>query len=463
MRSGQQYIEGVTAPLLEDGLPVPPLPARRVPVWEFYHLDFDTDGCPMKRMPDGRLQFHPILPPYLVVDYLDLFAETGDPRCLTFALHVMTLALRRADPDRQEITFTYRQDSGLSSIPKDFYSALTQSWYLRALAKLEEHRPGHYADALRRVFDSFLISVSEGGVLLERPYGWIVEEYPADPPLYTLNGWLTALRHILSALPVLKRCGVECEAFLEKNLQAVDHLLPLYEAEFCSNTRYQLTGFTRLKFVTDRSGSMLENGALEIHIEGEKTVHADLAPQGPRNRWRSYLERSTERLAQFNVVLSLVSHPAPNRYAGLFRVARDCEMSVFLAEGDYRPDLSGLPTTGWREIGRHRLSAGANRIDGEIPFDDRNLFAYPTNFKKKIGGLHYNAYHFIHVIDLAVLYYMTGRENYAETARKWMRYMEAWPTMPELSDPGISHLSYNYGTEFEAVIEQYLASSLERL
>lgn len=463
MPSQQQYIEGVAAPLLDDGLPVPPLPSKRVQIWEFYRLSFDQDGCPMKRMPDGRLEFHPILVPYLVADYVDLYTATKDQRCLSFAARIMDLALSRTDPDRHEIIFTYKQSSGLSSMPMDFFSALTQSWYLRALAMLEDHYPGRYCSAIQRVFDSLLIPVSKGGVLLKKPYGWIVEEYPADPPLYTLNGWLTALRWILTVLPTLRRCGIDCDEFMEKNLQAVDHLLPLYDAKFCWNSRYQLTGFSRLKFVADRSGADLECTSLDIEIDGENPGHVDLGSEGTRNRWKNYLEKSTDRIAQFNVVLSLISHPNPNHYDGVFNVTKDCRVTVHVADGDYRPDQTGLSTTRWREIGVHKLSAGKNRLRGSIPFDEQNLFSYPTNFKKNIGGLNYNAYHFLHIVDLAILYQMTGRHNYAETARRWMGYMNEWPKIPELSDPRISHLSYIYGTDFETMIEQRLSCVRKRL
>ena len=463
MHLRQQFIKGVAAPLLEDGLPVPPLSAKRVPIWEFYRLDFDQDGCPMKRMPDGRLEFHPILAPYLVADYVDLYIETKNQRCLSFATRIMDLALSRADPNRREITFTYKQSSGLSSMPMDFFSALTQSWYLRALAMLDDQYPGRYSSAIRRTFESLLIPVSEGGVLLKKQYGWIVEEYPADPPLYTLNGWLTALRWILTVMPTLRRCGINCDEFMENNLRAVDHLLPLYDAQFCWNSRYQLTGFSRLKFVADRSGTDLECSSLIIDIDGENPRKADLLPEGTRNRWGNYIEKSTGRMAQFNIVLSLVSYPEPNRYDGIFNVGKDCCVSVYVADGDYRPDQTGLSTTRWREVCVHKLTAGENRLKGCIPFDDRNMFSYPTNFKKNINGEKYNAYHFLHIVDLAILYQMSGRSNYAETARKWMQYISEWPKMPELSDPQISHASYLYGTNFEMIIEKHLSSANRRI
>lgn len=434
---------------------LPPLPKARQTVYEYYRLDFAPDGCPMRRMDDGRLVFHPILIPYLVVDYLKLYRSTNDRACLEYARLVMDHALNRAEPDRDELLFFYDPESGLSSIPHRFYSALTQSWYVKALAQLEEHYPGTFGHDLCRAFASLSIPIDQGGVLIKRDFGWMIEEYPHEPPLYTLNGWLTAIRMVLEALPVLESFNIETDEFLRRNLDAAEHLLPLYDAGFCWNTRYQLTGFTRLKIVTDRSAG-LACTRFSIAIPGERTIEADLAPPAKPSRWNCYLERENARLLQFNIIQSMISFPDPNRYQTSLHCDQDCEATVFIADGDYDWELSAMPTTRWREIGRHALRAGTNQIEGAIPFDDRNMFAYPTNFKKKIGGKHFNAYHIIHIVDLAVLYAATGREAFAVTARQWLGYMDRWPDMPEIADPTISKTAHLYGDKLGATVEKYL-------
>lgn len=443
-----------------DPFAPPELPHSRQLVYEYYRLARGPDGCPMKRMPDGRLVFHPILIPYLVVDYLNLHKNTGDETCLDYAVFVMERALERADAGRDEIIFTYDPQDGLSSIPHAFFSALTQSWYVSALAKLERIFPGKYGESLRRAFLSLLIPIEEGGVLLKKDFGWIVEEYPNEPPLYTLNGWLTALRMVLDSHDILARNGVECQSFLERNLDAVEHLLPLYDADFCWNSRYQLTGFTRIKFVTDRSVKM-ECLSMMTNIAGEQPIYADLNPPLKRNRWRSYLERHESRMLQFNILQSMISFPKANDYRLRIRCNRDCNMRVFVADGDYDPGLSALPTKRWREISRTGVVAGDNEISGEIPYDDRNVFAYPTNFKKQIGDLYYNAYHIVHIVDLAVLYRYTGRTAFADTARKWLGYMENWEGMPELASPVISKMAHLYGDTLQDTVKKYLSKSLK--
>lgn len=440
----------------------PDLPKSRKIVYDYYCLAIAPDGCPMKRMPSGNLVFHPILIPYLVVDYLNLYKATGDKVCLDYAVFVMNCALERADEHKEELIFTYDPKDGLSSIPHSFFSALTQSWYISALAKLEKIFPGNYGDSLRRAFFSLLIPIDDGGVLLKKDFGWIVEEYPNDPPLYTLNGWLTALRMVLDSYDILSENGVECQDFIKRNLDAVEHVLPLYDAGFCLNSRYQLTGFTRIKFVTDRPVAM-ECHSMVTNIGGENPIYADLDIPEKRNRWRSYLERHSERMMQFNILQSMITFPENNRYHIKFRCDKECNIKIFVADGDYDPGLSALPTKRWRELSSVNISAGDNDISGDIPYDDRNMFAYPTNFKKKIGDLYYNAYHIVHIVDLAVLYRFTGRQSFADTARKWLGYMKGWEDMPELASPEISKRAHLYGDSLHDTVEKYLSRPLKHI
>lgn len=445
-----------------DPFSPPELPAARKVVYEYYRLATGPDGCPMKKMPDGRLVFHPILIPYLVVDYLNLHKSTGNPACLDYAEFVMECALSRADPDREEIIFTYDPQDGLSSIPRRFFSALTQSWYVSALAKLEKKFPGKYGGYLKRAFQSLLIPMEEGGVLLKKEFGWIVEEYPNEPPLYTLNGWMTALRMVLESQDILSQNGIEYEHFVKKNLDALEHLLPLYDASFCWNSRYQLTGFTRIKFVTDKRVGM-DCLSMVTEISGEQPMSAELHPSEDKNRWGSYLERHEDRLLQFNILQSLVSFPEPNRYNLKVHCDRDCRIRVFVADGDYNPKLSALPTQRWREISQHDIYAGENDVSGQIPFDEDNLFSYPTNFKKKIGNHYYNAYHIVHVVDLAILYRHTGRRLFSDTAVRWLDYMKMWDRMEELSSPEISKTAHVYGDDLPRVIEKYLSKHIRNM
>ncbi|MFM7655770.1 MAG: D-glucuronyl C5-epimerase family protein [Paracoccaceae bacterium] len=440
----------------------PELPQIRHLIYEYYRLVIGPDGCPMRLMPDGRQVFHPILIPYLVLDHLKAYGISGSRASLDYARFVMDCALQRAEPGCAPLLFYYEPESGLSQVPQRFYSALTQSWYLRALARLELHFPGRYTESLQRAWASLNIPIEEGGVLLRKDFGWIVEEYPHEPPLYTLNGWLTALRWVLGELAPLKKAGIDPMEFLRRNLDAVEHLLPIYDAGFCNNTRYQLTGFTRMRLVSDRPVGLACTG-LQIAIKGEAPITVDLTSAGKSGRWASFLEKQDERSMQFNVLQSVISAPEPNRYSAKLTCTTDCRVKVLMADGGYDPNLTAMPTTNWREIREHDLTAGENLISGEITSDGKDMFSYPTNFKKKLGDLYHNAYHFIHVMDLAILYRETGRVALADMALKWLDYIDHWPKMEELRRKDINLRSYGYqNDEFRTQVHNYLDAGPKR-
>ena len=435
----------------------PPIPEHRKAVYEYYSLTFDDTGCPMKQTENGMV-FHPILVPYLIADYTALFEKTGDYTYLQYAENIAKHALKHAEHMGESLVFMYHPDTGLSNVPISFYSALTQAWYIKGFCTLEKHFPGKYETLIRKVFSSLLIPVSESGVLLIKEYGWVVEEYPHEPAFYTLNGWLTVLRWIVQHHKMLDKIGIQYEEFLERNLDAVEHLLPLYDAKFCLNSRYQLTGFTRIKIVFDKPVNH-ECLVFEIEIPDEGCFKGSLLKED--SRWKNYLERNESKLLQFNVLLSLISKPVPNIFRTTIRVNEACSVKLLLAQGEYRPDVSGMPTESWKQIGTFSLQGNAdNHIESTIPLDGDDLFAYPTNFKKKIGGILYNGYHFIHIVDLADLYAFSKRPSLKRWTKQWLEYSEAWENLPILE--GYSLVPYVYGEGFSKNVDRLLNKRSER-
>lgn len=432
----------------------PPIPENRKDVYDFYKLVFDENGCPLKKT-DSGLVFHPILAAYLISEYVLWYEEEHDLKYLDYAHLIAGHALRRAEATDRTMVFNYYPNTGLSSIPQIFYSALTQAWYVKALCQLSQYAAGKYDASIIHVFNSLLVPIEHGGVLIKKEFGWIVEEYPHEPPLYTLNGWLSVLRMIRDSGKTLERLGIDWRSFVDHNLLAVEHLLPLYDASFCNNSRYQLTGFTRVKIVFDRA-LQHELKSFSVDIPGEG-VFVGKKVRENNSRWGNYLERDEMRLLQFNVLLSLVSFPNPNIFRATIAVSHGCKAKIFLADGDYSPSLSGLPTQRWRHIATADLKAAEDtHLTIELPFDDINLFAYPTNFKKRIAGKFYNAYHFIHVINLAELYSLSRKSIYKEYCLKWLEYLERWPAMEFLQLSDYSYISYQYGEDFKNVIQRIL-------
>jgi hypothetical protein len=427
----------------------PPIPERRHAVYAYYKLSFDAAGCPMQEK-DGRLVFHPLLAAYLVVDYITWFGQTGDDIYVDHAVKIARLAIAKCTYREGAAIFQYQQSDGLSYVPGDYYSALTQAWYVKALSTLRPHALRRINDGfdeeLKAFYKSLLTPIAQGGVFIQKEYGWLVEEYPHSPPLYTLNGWLTVLRIIKDCMGALRDVGIEAGEFLSRNLDAVERLLPLYDAGFVYNSRYQLTGFTRLKLVFDKHvARALTSFSVIIPGEGEFPGRLE---KSHKNRWGNFLERDEARLLQFNVVQSLISYPEPNRFRAALEMAEKCGVQIYAADGDYSPDVTGMPTQRWRLLASLELGAGDNSLDIALNFDGTEMFAYPTNFKKVIEGKHYNGYHFVHIIDLAELYGYTGRPVLKEYALKWLAYSHSWSMLPQLEDGKHSLLPHAHGAQF---------------
>ena len=423
--------------------------SERRRIYDFYKLEFDQNGCPHKNE-NGSLIFHPLLPAYLILEYAKAFTTSGNSLFIENAHSIASLALERAHGEADVLTFRYSCDDGLSYVPGNFYSALTQAWYVKSLSFLSQISLGHidcdYSNEIKGFYNSLLVPIDQGGVLVAKDFGWIVEEYPHEPPLYTLNGWLTVLRWVCDSDSFLKKIGVDTSLFLNKNFEAVKKLLPLYDLEELSNTRYQLTGFTRVRFVFTKA---IDFELCEFHVDipGEGKYYNHDFGGNTSNRWKNHIERIDGRILQLNIVNSLVANPEVSTLNCVLRCSTESEASILVADGAYRPDCTAMPTQAWRELSRVSLHSGVNRLKASLSSDGKDLFAYPTNFKKKIDGKLYNSYHFIHIIDCAELYAFSGIEIFKEYAFKWLSYCENWVNLLCLQDPNISIQHQNYTPE----------------
>lgn len=446
--------------------------AKRVPVWLFpvpeerravyrsYQLAFDDAGCPMKAMPQG-LVFHPILAAYLIADYIRWHASSGSPEYLAHARRVARQALARGEQLHDALVFYYEPGTGLTSVPGRFYSALTQARYLAALLALRKHAGTEFDAEIAAIYRSLLIPVDQGGCFIRHEFGWIVEEYPHTPPLYTLNGWLTVIKIVAEGRASLENLGCDIETFLRENMRAVRQLLPLYDAGFCANSRYQLTGFTRIE-VTFDGPVKHQLRSFAVEIPGVGTFQGALTKAD--TRWGLYLEEASGRVLRFNVVLSLASHPQPNVLLLRADVDRPCRATVRLAQGAYSPNSASMPIIGFRTVGEFALAPGQCDVRAPLPWDGEDLFAYPTNFLKRIDRKFFNAYHHIHVTSLAWLHAYSGDETFKRYALKWLSYTERWPHMKLLQSPGITLLPQNNDVAgFRALVHTILSKKLKQV
>ena len=429
------------------------IPSHRRNIYRFYKLVFDKDGCPMKQM--GRKQiFHPMLPAYLITDFLSEYEKKGSQEDLASATKIFELAMKRVSEIDDAYVFYYYPEDKLTLFPHKFYSALTQAWWIKSLCTLAKHSTLNLDTAIKKFYNSLLIEVDDGGVLTKTKKGFIVEEYPHQIPLFTLNGWLTVLRCITQSTDYLKKLEIDYDYFLQKNFSLLENLLPLFDAKFCLNSRYQLSGFNRLKFVFEKeinysinklSISLPEIGNFKIH--GSRKKH--------NSRWNNYIERKEGRILMCNIIMSLHSYPKESSVLAEINTKDKTFVDIYIAKGKYDPLVTAMPTKEWVKIDRQPLTKGKNSIEVQIPFDEENLFAYPTNFRKIINRKFYNSYHFIHINNLAILYKYSRIELFKHFSEKWLSYQEAWDSLAIYNDLQKEHYLHK-GDKFSRMVKSYL-------
>ena len=405
-----------------------PLPEYRAEIYKYYKLGWLPDGYPGRYTNNG-LVAHPIYGTYVIADYLRQYRKTKEKQYLDAAISVADAGLSRMESLDDAQVFYYYPEDKLSLIPNKFYSALTQARWLEALSNLYEATHDiSYKKAAHRVMLSLLIPTAEGGVLQKVAGGASIEEYPHQIPLYTLNGWLTALNILIDYAKTVD--DDDANTLIKDNLTALENLLPLYDLPEISNSRYQLTGSVSFRL----SGADIVDASLEIPGEGlYKAEHCE----GRREKWDICLYEKSNR-TRLDAVLSYVSAPAPNV---LHLTTKDnSDVSIEIATSKYDPTVTALPTRSWTKIGK--FTPNDKKLTVEIPWDDARFVAYPTAFTKKIGGTYYNVYHPIHIKVLRALYTETGVKAFKEYADKWDGYCRDWQRLDAYKVNGISLVPY---------------------
>ena len=420
---------------------LPPIPSNRADIYEYYKLDFLPDGYPGRRTDEGTVP-HPIYGSYLIAEYLSAYRRSGSKEMLDAACRMADVALSRMDRVGEMTVFTYRPEWKLDSTTQPYVSGLTQSHYLHQLAELHDITGiARYSEAAQSIFKSLTTSVESGGVLAKTSRGVVIEESPHSPRDIVLNGWLTAIRNIRR---YEARTGSKAaQDLVNANLKTLSRLLPLYDVPALANTRYRIRGFAyvRLRFEST-DGVILQDASLDIPGGSTHPVRPDYL-----DRWHSGFMRGVEPIAdglqviapqvQLNLVLSLLSAPEPNRLSMRISALSAGEVSLLIADGDYTPLTSGMPTQRWKTIETLAYPQGSSRLDFGIPIATIEKIAYPTNFKKRINGRNYNSYHFIHADSLDILARDFDNPVFDEYAHRWRAYPEQWPDHPAYQDHDI--------------------------
>jgi hypothetical protein len=420
----------------------PQLPPLKQTTQSIYGLEPMDDGFPARRDADGRRTVSPILGKYAIQDYLLQADQTADSRYVEAARTVAQAAVGRMDEFRDSLVFWYEGDTAPIRNRRRHYSGLTQSHYLLLLDRVGRRADSSaLRDAAQRVLRSLSIPWSEGGVLYERDRGAVIAETPGTPNDVVLNGWLTALVNLWEYAD--EASSQEARALFERNILALESMLPLFDVPALRNSRYGSAGYAyfRLLLPGGRSDGARFAVSAGMEIPGEEGYRVT-ATAG--TRWEPHVFAAdlaatpvgagafgvAGRVLRLNLVLNYLSHPRPNVLRVKVDSATEGPVVLQLWRGSYDPrSTAATREPRWADVARGELSAGSTDLALPIPWDAASLVAYPTSFLKRVGERFYNVYHFLHIDQLRRLHAITGRPIFGEYAERWTGYVDSWPEL----------------------------------
>jgi hypothetical protein len=317
---------------------------------------------------------------------------------------------------------------------------LTQARYLSSLGRLQKALGDEsFADAATGVLRSLQIPAEQGGIARRTPSGGLlIEEYAHPVPDYTLNGWTTAT--LLVHEYATATGNQDAYALFHDSVAGIADVLPLYDAGELLNSRYRLTGPTKVRLIFTEPGARITAGAVEIPGQGVYPLGAD------GGKWTNRVltgvtEDGTveDKRAVLEVLLSRVSWPTPNRIRVEIQAPRAAgRVSVHVGIGPYNPTKVQALVTEYVLLNQIDLEPGSNVIEVPAPWALVDIAAYPTSFTKIIEGERRNMYHFIHIDTLDRLTNATGLDVFAYYKDRWKGFVDRWPELPVYRDSHIS-------------------------
>lgn len=433
-RGGSPAAEASAPP---NAASMPPFTEDLEALRDFYRMEFLRDGYPGRLGEDGTLEAHPIYGVYVLNDYLEQYERNPTVPIRRALEKVASAAVSRMDPFRDSIVFWYEPAPEMATrLHSRHYSGLTQGYYASTL-----HRVGvtlgerRFINAARKVFDSLLIPVERGGVYHNDAYGVSIAEVPSEPNGLILNGWQSALASVgeyadLTGSPRARR-------LYRQSAESMAKILPLYDHPQLKNSRYALLGSQYVRLVlADRE--QVRDISLRHRIPREGTYPV---PVREASRWQYFAfpedleatpdgHRPTHNAVRANLLVSRGSFPTPNALLVTIDAIGATTLDLELQVGSYDPLLSSPANPKWVNVGTHKVPAGRQTLEIELPWSATDLTAgYPTNFAKVIDGENTNVYHRIHIKRLRELYETTQIETFRRFADRWEGYICDWASM----------------------------------
>jgi len=417
-----------------DEVDLPPLQTTRKEVYDFYKIRFLKDGYPGKQLKD-KIAPHPLYGAFVIGDYLKQYDLTKDEKYLHAAVKVARASVDRMEQFKDALVFWYKPDMGLTQFPAKFYSGLTQSRYLVLLGRLYKvTNDPLFIESSRRILESLFIKQSDGGVSKQFHSGVSIEEYPNEIPLYTLNGWLTAVINVKRYTDVVN--SARAKELFQQHVESIERIIDFYDVEELANSRYHLSGrcSLKLRFLRDFRPIIIR-GSVNIPKEGDFPIKLQQSKNFYSNYIRDKKDVNANRYAvtteevETNIILSMISFPEENSVSFELETSEEGEVEVLIGTGDYDLFSERLRPTRWISLGKFNVSKNTPKIWVTIPWHKAQLVAYPTNFLRKIGGKNYNVYHYIHMKSMKTLYAYTKKEKFNKYSLKWLRYTQKWHEM----------------------------------
>ena len=429
------------------------LPVSRRNVYAYRKLGFLDDGFPARVTETERIP-HPLYCALLVIEFARLHNGSGEAKHLEAMRFFADTAVGRLEEFHDSLVFTYSATSKLNSLNRDFYSGLTQARWVQAFQMVHEHTgEERYLDLARKVAKSLTISSSLGGVCFEGLGFPIIEEYPNPIPTLVQNGWTSAIVELTrfavktGSKDILDFCRVSANGYLS--------IIGRYDVQDYLNSRYGLGNYTWLSLKIEPLPDSLQfvSGKVRIAGFGEWPI----AREG-KNRFTNWFRTgcvaSDGRILSDRLKLNLVlSHARDTVDVELTLVSSaEARLTVGIPKGFYDPKISAMPIAGWKNLPTLEIMPGENTIRFTIPMDEIPLLGYPTNFKKKIGGLYYNAYHYLHIQNLYALNNFFPRPDYMYWGLKWLEYVTRWPDAEYFKGDDISLRAIPSNTDFGGMV-----------
>jgi hypothetical protein len=404
-----------------------------------------ADGFP-GRLRSGRVLVHPLDGRYLLEALLAEQAERPRRRLHLVIARTAAAVVRRAEPVGDALLMRYVDTASSMAAGQPHPSGLAQAYYAAALARAAAAVGDEdLARSADRFFNALLVPVNEGGVLYRAGPDLVPAIVPTKPRDLVLNGWLSSLVAIHAYGEL--RDSQPARDLIRASLRTLLRLLPAYDVPALHLSRYGLTGPILLRIGFGGSPDGVRVSRLRVAIPGEGEYEL---PSRTGSRWvaRAYPEDAAAevdsggrvalipRARGLRAVAILSRAPYPRRNRLRFHVRSPREMSVTLTAhiGRYDPQTSATIDRSWVSLGSIDLRRGSRDVDFELPYEQIELFAYPTNFTRGGPGSQVNTYHGTHVLRLRQLAAISGLRELEEWADRWLAYTKRWSGHPDYAD-----------------------------